>query len=536
MKKKRRPIYTLDLETDPFQYGRDPLPFAAGLYTGDKFVWTWGDDCVEQMHAKLMQLEPGIIFVHNGGKFDLWFLMRWIANRKQMMIINGRIVRCWLWRNDEAFHELRDSFAIMPFALKTYQKDEIDYRVMERGVRDKNKRKILKYLKGDCVYLHELCVEFFDTFGDNLTIGSTSMKYIKKLHPFECLDEIQDASIRDAYYYGGRVQCFEKGIVKPSKGEKIVAYDINQAYPYVMSRMQHPIGQPLNVVGNEITDRTAFVTVYGRNNNAFPVRTKTGLRFDVQRGMFSVSIHEYRAAIDTGMFVPEDIISTVEFDKWGCFDKFVEFAHTNRREAQLAGVKSRALLFKFFGNSGYGKFAQNPDNYYNYVITDDKTDLNPERDEDGFHPCSIVAICGVIVWRQHSANSSRYNVATGASITGATRSLLIRALANAQRPLYCDTDCIVCERLSDVPIDDTKLGHWKIEKRCTKMAIAGRKMYALFDGKECVKTASKGVHLTPAEIVAVANGKVVTWRKDAPTFNMKTHTATYLERNVKMTI
>jgi hypothetical protein len=531
-----KPIYTIDVETDPFVHGRDPKPFAVGLYTGDKWMYTWGDDCIEKMHVKLRALPPGIVYAHNGGKFDFFFMMDWFADRRNILIINGRIVKADAWRdNSDKIHELRDSYAIMPFALKQYKKERIDYRCFERETRDVNKKTILAYLKKDCQYLHELCVEFHDRFGDNLTIASTAMKQFKKVYTFECLTQLEDEMIREPFYFGGRVQCFEKGIIKPSSGGQIVAYDLNQCYPYAMRNFQHPISTQNARIGNTITEQTYFLTVYGRNHNAFPKRTKDGLKFDIERGEFNVSIHEYNAAIDTGLFECEDIIGTYDFAQASTFELFVDKFHTLRREAQLKGDDIGALFYKYVGNSCYGKFAQSPDDYYNYMLTDDKTNLNPAHDPDGFYPCTLIGFAGYILWKQANHSVKRYNVATGASITGAARSLLIRALAKAKRPMYCDTDSIVCEQLDGVPIDPTKIGHWKIEKTGDRMAIAGRKLYALFDGKECVKLASKGVHLTPDEILSVAKGKLVTWKKDAPTFNFKTHSATYITRTVKMT-
>ena len=531
-----KPIYTIDVETDPFVYGRDPEPFAVGLYTGDKWFWTWGDDCINKMHVILLSLPPGIVYAHNGGKFDFYFMMEWFANQREILIINGRIVRADAWRpNSDKYHELRDSFAIMPFALKQYKKERIDYRCFERETRDANKRTILSYLKKDCVYLHELCVEFRDRFGDNLTIASTAMKQLKKLYEFDCLTSREDDMIREPFYYGGRVQCFEKGIIKPSKGAKIVAYDLNQCYPYAMRNFDHPISAPDARTTNEIQSNTYFLTVYGRNNGAFPKRSKDGLHFDVEHDEFSVTIHEYNAAIETGLFECEDIIQCFNFAQCSNFAKFVDKFHKMRRDAQLSGDDVGALFYKYVGNSCYGKFAQSPDDYYNFMLTDDHTNLNPTHDPDGFYPCTLVGFAGYILWKQQNHSVKRYNVATGASITGAARSLLIRALAKAIRPLYCDTDSIVCERLDGVPIDPTKIGHWKIEKTGSRMAIAGRKLYALFDGKECVKMASKGVHLNPQEIEAVARGKVITWKKDAPTFNFKTHTSSYIKRDVRMT-
>jgi hypothetical protein len=531
-----KPIFTIDVETDPFEHGRDPAPFACGLYTGDDWTYAWGDNCIAEMHEKVLTYEPAILYAHNGGKFDFFYMMDWIANEREILIINGRIVKADAWRHArDKFHELRDSFALMPFPLKQYKKDRIDYRCFEREYRNKHKRQILKYLKADCVYLHEMVTEFHSRFGDNLTIASTSMKQMKKLYTFECLTAREDEMIRLPFYYGGRVQCFEKGIIKPSKGEKIQSYDLNQCYPFAMRNFNHPISSPDSRIGREIQDNTFFLTVYGRNYGAFPKRTKTGLVFNLERDHYCVSIHEYIAAIETGMFECEDICETYNFDQWTMFDKFVDKFHQLRRDAQLKGDDIGALFYKYVGNSCYGKFAQHPDDYYSYMITDDQTNLNPAHDPDGFVPCTIVGYAGYVLWKRPSHSSKRYNVATGASITGAARSLLIRALAKAKRPLYCDTDSIVCERLEGVPIDATRIGHWKIEKSGNRMAIAGRKLYALFDGKECVKMASKGVHLTAQEIEHVAKGKTVTWKKDAPTFNFKTHSASYLSRTVRMT-
>lgn len=531
-----KPIYTIDVETDPFVHDREPKPFAVGLFTGDNYHETWGDDCIEKMHVIVRTLEPGIIYAHNGGKFDFFYMMDWLKDQKEILIINGRIVRAAAWRNDETKdHELRDSFALMPFALKQYKKERIDYRCFERGTRTKHKREILRYLKQDCVYLHELCTEFADRFGDNLTIASTAMKQFKKLYSFAELDELEDNTFRSTFYFGGRVQCFEKGMIRPTRGAKIKVYDINQAYPYAMRNFTHPISKPDTTTTREIRDNTFFLSVYGRNHNAFPLRRKDGLHFDVERGIFNVTIHEYNAATETGLFECEDVIECHNFSESSYFDLFVDKFHTLRRNAQLAGDNIGSLLYKYVGNSCYGKFAQNPDDYYTYTITDDRTNLNPSGDPLGYFPCTIVEFANYILWKRPTSSIKRYNVATGASITGATRSLLIRALATAKRPLYCDTDSIICEELNGVPLDATKIGHWKLEKTGNKFALGGRKMYALFDGKECVKMASKGVHLTSDEIVSVASGREVTWKKDAPTFNFKTHTSAFLQRRVKMT-
>ena len=353
------------------------------------------------------------------------------------------------------------------------------------------------------------------------------MKEIKKLHKFDCLDAEQDARIRDRYYYGGRVQCFEKGILKPSSGERIACYDINQSYPCSMRNFLHPIGVPSFSCG-PIQDSTFFVTVDGYSNGCLPKRDNDdSLSFPIGSGIFSVSIHEYRAALDTNSFIPYKVVECVNFEKVGTFADFVDRFHGLRKQAKLDGNKLFSEFYKRVCNSGYGKFSQCPDNYKDYLIK------SIGEYVEGYEEEYIIG--NVVLWSKDSEDVSRYNVATGASITGCSRSFLIRALATAVRPMYCDTDSIICERLGpESEYDDYKLGAWKTEKVGDKFALAGRKLYALFDGDECLKYACKGVRLTPQQIEAVADGGKVTWKKDAPTFSFKRGTR-FIHRDIEMT-
>lgn len=560
-----RPVYTFDIETNPFDGKSEIQPFVCGLYDGKKFRYTWSSelddqgrpDCIMQMKRVLDKLPPGIVYAHNGGRFDMFFCMDWFADLTQMMVVNDRIVAANIWIEGSAeTHEFRDSYAIMPFALKQYEKETVDYRVFTVKERETHRRMILKYLKKDCTSLHELCLAFLDTFGpQSMTVGGTAMRELRKLHKFTCLTRQEDQLIRGPsanerkYYYGGRVQCFEAGIVKATPGERIIAYDINQCYPHVMRNMLHPVSAPDPCVGNEITERTYFVTVEGRNHGAFPVWTPEGLRFNQDRGRFMVSIHEYKAGIETGMFEPEDIIATIDFERAACFKKFVDHFHGLRAAAQKRGDKKYSLFYKFVANSAYGKFAQNPDNYHEYTLTRDIGGAGAfALESEGWQSCLIVEMQGFILWKRPITGRRAdhyFNVATGASITGGARSLLIRAIAKAKRPLYCDTDSLICERLEGVPIHDTDLGAWKIDKHQfvedaqaigDRMAIAGRKVYALFDGRDCVKKASKGSQLTPEQIVKIAKGAVVKWTNNAPTFNFRAGTQEYISRNIKRTV
>lgn len=521
-----KPIYTFDTETDPFSYGRIPKVFCCGIFDGERFHYEWGDGSMERMREYITRLPPGIIYVHNGGRFDFYYMLNWFYGK--MVIINSRIIKAYSLRfmGDGKMHEWRDSSAIYPMALKTFKKDDIDYELLEENKRDAHREQIVDYLKGDCVYLHELCTRFLEEFGDNLTIGSTSMKQLRKRHKFDELSAEDDRQIRSRFYYGGRVQCFERGVIHASERSKLYVFDINQSYPCSMRDYLHPIGKPL-FHHDRITEKTFFVSAYGFSHGCFPQRDSDGgLCFPCGEGLYNVSIHEYNAALETGQFELFRIVECVDFEKSGSFIEFVDEFHGLRKQAKMNGDDLLSNFYKLVTNSAYGKFAQCPDNYMEYVIKPIGVPVIGYTED---------YICGdSVLWSKPSEDVTRYNVATGASITGASRSMLIRALATAKRPLYCDTDSIICESLGpDADYDEYKLGAWKTEKMGDTLALAGRKLYALFDGDECVKMASKGVRLTAQEIVTVSSGGKVTWKKDAPTFSLSRGTR-FIHRDVEM--
>jgi DNA polymerase elongation subunit (family B) len=512
--KKTVPIYTMDIETDPFKYGRMPQPFCIGFYDGHYFHNEWGDDCISRMRSYVEMQEPGIIYMHNGGRFDIFYLIDWLAysdenivRDSKMIIVNSRILKAEC-RANGGKHEIRDSYAILPFALMEYQKDEIDYEKMERERRESHKSEILNYLDGDCRYLYELCKSFIDMFGTKLTIGGTAMNELQKIHTFDCLDEIQDEEIRGRYYYGGRVQCFKRGILNGYYN----IYDVNSMYPYVMKNFYHPCG-PISWIGKEITENTCFISAEGKNYGALPRREKEGIRFDCEDGIFHATIHEWRTALSHGLFEPERIISCVNFERQSTFEQFVDKFYNLRIEAKDNNDATHALFYKYILNSSYGKFAQNPENYYDYRIT--RSNVSLSEWELAYFPND-----DFIIWKKKTTMYKRYNVATAASITGAARSVLLDAIAKAKDPLYCDTDSIICKSISGIEIDDSKLGSWKNETKLSRICIAGKKLYAAFDGDECVKQACKGVRLSPDEIVRLCKGETIESRRDAPSFKI----------------
>jgi DNA polymerase elongation subunit (family B) len=515
-----RKIAVIDLETDPFEYGKVPEAFASGYFDGDKLVTIWDDkDVISKTVAMLQQEPPAIIYAHNGGRFDIFYFLEHLHS--DLRIVNGRIIQARLGE-----HELRDSFAIMPFALRQYNKDDIDYRKLHRKCRDQHRAEILSYLESDCKYLHELCVAFHNEFGDNLTIGGTAMKQLKKRHKFICGNADFDKKFRNQFYYGGRVQVFQSGVTE----QPLRVYDVNSMYPHVMRDYLHPVGTGAQV-SKKIEKDTCFVVATGENYGAFPTRTKTGgLDFTVERGTFSVTIHEWNAALETGSFRPHKIVKTYGFNNRVTFAEFVDHFYAARKIAKQAGDKARDLFYKFVLNSAYGKFAQNPENYYDYQVTD----ATPQPDGSAWEPAYIHQ-GKYIIWKKPAERHQYYNVATGASITGAARAVLLRGISNAYRPIYCDTDSIICESMRRVDVDSERLGAWKLECQGTRAAIAGKKLYAIFDITEtCIKKAHKGARLTGEEILRIAKGEVIACENPVPRFGFD-GSSKFMVRNIRST-
>jgi len=338
-------------------------------------------------------------------------------------------------------------------------------------------------------------------------------------------------------------------------------------------------------VGKTITSNTCFVKVRGRNYGAFPMRVKGGsLSFSVKYGVFHVSIHEYRMALKLGLFKPDEVLLCVDFDEQGTFAEFVDTYYQARLDASALGDEVNKMFYKLILNSAYGKFSQNPDRYEDNIICRAGWE-NAPGDQCTCHldacECGLWSVkemstlnereeSNYWVWRKNAEDHSRFNVATGASITGASRALLIEAIHLSSRPCYTDTDCVICEELP-LAIGEAGLGDWKLEGVGTHIAIGGKKLYALLDADQsrwaerefdaakkgrpiskacserrleycilqgsecqCVKKANKGVMVTAQEIVEVAEGGVVESIRDAPSFSLSGQYR-FMRRTVKAT-
>lgn len=506
-------IATADCETNPFEYGALIKPFVWGFYSeaeGSNHFWH-DDNCNDMFIDFLYSLDrPHMIYMHNGGKFDLMFLLEYITG--EVRIVNGRILECRIGP-----HIIRDSYAAIPEPLAVYKKDDMDYNLLRPEKRNKNRTKIIKYLNNDCIYLFEMITRFIGEFGNRLTIGGAAMEQLQLHHEFESGNENFDKTFRP-FYSGGRNQCFKTGIIN----QPIKVYDVNSMYPSVMRNELHPIGT--GYVESKIIDsNTDFAIIEAINHGAIAMRSKISLDFTCPRGEFFATGHEIRAGLDTGTLEILSVKNAFQFIRRSNFAAFIDHFFALRIQAKLSEDALLDLFYKKILNSAYGKFCTDCADYKDWFITaTDEMLAEPWTPETMHHE--------YILWSKPSLQKKYFNVATGASITGASRAKLLYGLSAAVDPVYCDTDSIMCRELVTSPfirIDPKELGAFKFEASGDMLAVGGKKLYALYNnGAPVLKKndieykASKGVRLTSAQILAIANGDVVKYENPVPAFKL----------------
>lgn len=141
-------IATLDFETDPFAAGEMPRAFCAGFKRRDLYevFWSEKESEVIQWAREKVSNYSGYVYAHNGGKFDFpAYLLKNSAKEirgEKALVINGRLVKMRMGKA-----EIRDSYAILPAPLSTFDKGEIDYRKLHKTQRTKHMEEIKAYLK-----------------------------------------------------------------------------------------------------------------------------------------------------------------------------------------------------------------------------------------------------------------------------------------------------------------------------------------------------------------------------------------------------
>lgn len=554
---KTREIICADCETNPFNGTINIKPFIWGCYSPQSGFLHF--DKTEEF-IQYIYKRNALVYFHNGGKFDFHFMLDYITPfDDNVLIINGRLSKFYIGNS-----EFRDSFLLFPMPLAGYKKEKFDYNLCRPELRDipENREKILDYLESDCVYLYDLVADFIETYGHNITLAATALKTWTKMSGIKkpkTSERFFDTFTR--FYFGGRVECFEKGILDyPLK-----AVDINSAYPAAMLDF-HPWGDDYIVSdklpSNEEDIKRSFIILDCVSNGALPYREKgKGLSFPadgIKRQYFATG-HEYLAGVELGLITDITIrcvysfIAKIEFRDY--VTHFTEMKVHAKNEIEKRGKKGdlvRKYLFaKLMQNALYGKYATNPKRFRKNMFIPKKL-IAGAMEFEGFLFKDFVGENMALMESELTENedgSLNYegdflNVATAASITGHVRAFLLRSLHAVEHPIYCDTDSIVCVDYKGLDMHPSRLGAWDLEGEFETGGVAGKKLYCFkYSGewkkknpklKDDYKIACKGVRLTPDQILKVCGGAEVKAKNEAPTFSLS-RGVVMTSRTIKMT-
>jgi hypothetical protein len=547
---KESPAFgTYDIETDPFSIGELPKAFAAGVLTpaGD-YREFWGRNCTA-LAVAFMMAHPGRYYAHNGGRFDLDYVLKCGAlefEETDIVRIGGRCVKLTLGGLD-----LRDSFSLLPVSLAKLEtgKKQIAIEKMHRTKRKKYKREILEYLRADCFSLAKALQGFFDRFGDSLTLAAAAWSVAR--HQFgiktDSLSPEEDEELR-RFYFGGRVQCFESGRIEGP----LELFDINSAYPFAMLS-GHFAG--LGWRTEKRIPRTPgpwFVEFVGEATG-LPWSDDGTLSFAGRRGTFFATGWEFHAARvkvegEPLVYRPDETIS---------FGPYIDHFFAEKAAAKERGDSTAELFAKLMLNALYGKYGQNPAKYVESILVplEDACDVDEwevvyENETAGYAIAERPIPFDKLRW-------SYKHVGVSASITGFVRAMLSREIDRCKRPVYCDTDSILCGKFRGET--GKKLGQWKKEGDVDLAFVAGKKMYALhladnpwtvkkkkaddvfvagkgWTGRDGWKMATKGIgrEMTVEDMIKISEGGTVEIARAAPTFSIKNEPR-FIKRKVRKT-
>lgn len=553
----RRPIAVADCESDPFKIGRVPTPFIWGFWDNgylDEDTPYYEFETAAEMVAFLRDKEY-IVYVHNGGKFDYHYMLDHIEPFDEIMIINGRLAKFTI-----GICEFRDSYNIIPVPLAEYQKTSIDYAIFEKEERYKpeNLTQIRSYLRDDCRFLFEIVSKFVDRFGLLMTQAGASMAQWRKISKLKAPKSSPEYHAEfQPYYYGGRCECHKIGLIE----EPFEAVDIRSAYPFAMLQ-KHPYfldyttedGDP-GLSREEIG--AAFYKVSAVSRGAFPYRDRDGSLWfprDNERREYCITGWELLAAQDTDTIEDEEILECRYFTTLVSFTDYVYKFYNERKLAIQNGDAANKLFGKLFMNSLYGKYAMNPDEFFEYLVVSremvgylgDAREMESIEYDDVSYDFAGEFGPHVLARTPLAEDKKRYyNIATAASVTGFVRAYLWRNAQQCSGLIYMDTDCITAHRIGDLD-RGPDLGQWTTEGEFTRGGVGGKKLYAFKyrDGTGPIdkktgkpmswKLAHKGVKLNARQILKVARGGEVTYKPEVPTYSVY-QPPRFVNRTVKAT-
>jgi len=304
-----------------------------------------------------------------------------------------------------------------------------------------------------------------------------------------------------AGYYGARTECFKIGAYTKTP---LVQIDINSMYPDQMLKQKYPTKLAYSGSNCKLSTLEHFCrqgcvmarVLVETDEPVYPVTIENKTTFPV--GSFEANL----CTPELVYALKHNHIKEVKYYAyyWGAniFTEYVTYFYNLRMEYKKLKNTAYNSFCKCMLVALYGKFGQKSDlviediftnNDKDYRITEYHADKKCFITTTHFFGREIKTIS-----KQLEGRNSIVSIA--AHVTAYGRMKLWEYIKKIGRDnlFYCDTDCLIMydkpELMKLIPLSDTILGFFKIEKRATKIVIHGLKDYH-FDKTIKIKGVSK---------------------------------------------
>lgn len=357
---------------------------------------------------------------------------------------------------------------------------EIDYNMdRPRGYQLTELEK--EYVQHDTKIVAMALKKQFDKGLDKMTIAGDALASVKALTDFNNLFPVLPREIDDYIrksYRGG--WCYVNPEYQNKDLGQMFVYDVNSLYPSRMRYCLLPYGEPKYFSGEYKTDteyplyichikatfklkKGCFPCIQDKHNRIFSSTEYIKEHLD---GLEPLEI--YLTSVDLELFKDMYDIYTIDYidgykfkAKYDMFNSYIDYWNNIKIKATEEGNKTMRTIAKLMLNSCYGKFASS-------TRTSSKI---PYLKEDG--------IVGYIT-REDDPRDPIYTPLS-CFITAWARDLTIRsAVACSNIFAYADTDSLhILDTgvVPDIPIDNFKLGYFKLESKPRRARFLRAKTY-----------------------------------------------------------
>lgn len=381
-----------------------------------------------------------------------------------------------------------DSYKKIPSPVEKIPKDfglpinklEIDYN-MYRPVGYKLTKEEEEYVKHDTKIVSMALNQQFKQGLDKMTISGDALASVKGMIPFNDLFPVLDFKIDDfarKSYRGG--WCYVNPRYQNKDLGPILVYDVNSLYPSRMRYSILPYGIPEYFKGEYIKDDEyplyichIKVTFKLKKNKLPCIQDKHNKIFNATEYITEYTdglepLEIYLTSVDYKLFCDMYDIYTIEFidgykfkAKYDMFNSYIDYWNDVKMSATKEGNKVMRTIAKLMLNSIYGKFASATKTTSKIPYLKENDIVGYETIEDSLRdPVYTPVACFITAW---------------------ARDLTIRSAVNCiDRFCYADTDSLHIldnGKIPDIPIDDLKLGYFKLESKPRRARFLRAKTY-----------------------------------------------------------